>query len=437
MQKVDSIIYAKWIIPIEPENVVFEDHAIVINDRKIVELLSHQRAKEIYEARENITLDQHALMPGFINTHTHTPMTLFRGLADDLALMEWLENHIWPAEKKWLGDAFCYDGARLAILEMIRSGTICFNDNYFFLESIGRACEEMKIRAALGVCVLDFPTPYGNSADDYLSKAEKLYDHYKGHDLISVSIAPHAPHTVSDNTFLKVKNFSEKYHVPVHLHLQETADEINQSLKQYHKRPIQRLVELGILSKNTQAVHLTQVTDEEIALLREHQVSVLHCPESNLKLASGFCPVKKLMEAGINVALGTDGTASNNDLDMLSEMKTAAILAKAVSNDPTALNAFQSLKMSTLNGAKAMGLDKKIGSLIPNKSADFIAIDLSDINTQPVYNPISQIVYAANSRQVSDVWINGERILKDCKFTHIDEIEIINKAKKWKEKIKQ
>jgi 5-methylthioadenosine/S-adenosylhomocysteine deaminase len=431
MQKIDALIFPRWIIPVEPENKVYEDHALAINQGKILEILPHQKAREIYAPAENIILDEHVVLPGFINAHTHSPMNLLRGLGDDLALMTWLEHHIWPAEKKWLSEAFCYDGARLALMEMIRGGTTCFNDNYFFLEGIGRAVSETGLRATLGVCVLDFPTPYANTPDEYLLKAEKIYEEYYSHPLISMSIAPHAPYTVSDQTFIKVKNFAEKYAVKIHIHLQETRSEIMQA----SLRPVQRLHKLGILSPNTQAIHLTQVNEEDIALLGETGTDVVHCPESNLKLASGFCPVKKLLDAGINVALGTDGAASNNDLDMLGEMKTAAILAKAVAEDPTAVNAFTALKMATLNGARAMGLDKETGSLLPQKSADFIAIDLSSPNTQPVFNPLSQIVYAAHSQQVSDVWVAGKRLLKDRQFVDIDTAEVLQKARKWREKI--
>lgn len=436
MKKIDTLIFPSWIIPIEPENIVFEHHAIAIDQGKILEILHQDKILAHYEAKENIHLKNHVLLPGLVNAHTHTPMILFSGLADDLALMDWLNNYIWPAEKKWLSDEFCYDGARLAVLEMLRSGTTCFNDNYFFLEGIGRAVEEAKLRAHLGVCILDFPTAYGNNADDYLLKAQKIYAHYQHHDLISASIAPHAPYTVSDDTFYKVKDLAEKTGMLIHVHLHETLDEIEQSLKQFGMRPIERLYKLGVLSEKTQAVHLAQISDEDIEILAATRTHVVHCPESNLKLASGFCPVKKLMDKNINVALGTDSTASNNDLDMMGEMKTAAILAKAVAKDPTAVNAFQALKMATLNGAKSLGVDHRIGSLIPHKEADMVAIDLAAPNTQAIFNPASQVVYAANSRQVSDVWVAGKQLLKNGEFVYLDAKEIMDKAEIWRYKIK-
>lgn len=431
MSLIDALILPRWIIPVEPENIQYENYALAVHEGKIIALLPKDEALKKYQAKEEISLEEHVVMPGFVNTHTHSPMTLFRGLSDDIALMDWLNHYIWPAEAKWLSDEFCYDGTRLALLEMIRSGTTCFNDNYFFLEGIFRAASEAKIRATLGLCVLDFANAFAKTPDEYLEKAQKTYELINHHELINFSIAPHAPYTVSDETFLKIKAFSEKNNVVIHVHLQETADEMQKS----PIRPVKRLHDLGILSFRTQAIHMTQVNDEDIRLLSKTGTHVVHCPESNLKLASGFCPVQKLVDAGVNVALGTDGACSNNDLDMMNEMKTAAILAKAVSQNPLSINANQAIKMATLNGAKAMGLDNIIGSLKPGKSADMIAIDLSSPNTQPAYHSASQIVYAANSRQVSDVWVAGKQLLKKGQFVYLDEKEIIQKAKVWQKKI--
>jgi 5-methylthioadenosine/S-adenosylhomocysteine deaminase len=318
---------------------------------------------------------------------------------------------------------------------MLRSGTTCFNDNYFYSESIGRATADANMRAVLGTCIIDFSTSYAQTPDEYIAKATELYQTYKNHPFITVSIAPHAPYSVSDDTFLKIKTFAEKYPVNIHLHLHETAEEINQSLKQFHKRPIQRIYDLGLMSKRLECIHMTQIVAEDIQLLQKTRASVVHCPESNLKLASGFSPVKQFIDAKITTALGTDGTASNNDLDMFGEMHTAALLAKSVAQDPTALNAAEILRMATLEGARAIGLDRDIGSIEAGKSADIIAVDLSSINTQPIYNPISHLVYAVNSRQVTDVWIAGKRLLKSGKFTMLDEKAIKIKIKKWSKKI--
>jgi 5-methylthioadenosine/S-adenosylhomocysteine deaminase len=435
MMNIDCLIYPRWIIPIEPAHVVLENHVIVLNHGMILDIVP-VGSENIYQAQEKIILSDHAVLPGFINTHTHSPMTLFRGMADDLKLMDWLQHYIWPSEKKWLSDEFCYDGARLAILEMIKSGTTCFNDNYFFLKSIGKACQEAQIRASLGVCALDFPTAYGNNFQDYLSKAKEIIEQFNQDELISVNIAPHAPYSVSDENFKAVKKFSEDYQLRIQIHLQESQDEINESLRQYQMRPVKRLYQLGLLSSQTQAVHMVHLDEHDFELISETQCHVVHCPESNLKLASGFSPVQQCLENKINVALGTDGAASNNDLDMLGELKIAALLAKAVSQNSSALNAFEALKMATLNGAKAMGLSEKVGSLVKNKQADMIAIDLSYPNTQPVYHPISQIVYASRADQITDVWIRGKRVLKNHQCVQLDEKEIIAKANSWKNKIR-
>lgn len=435
MNSVETIIIPRWIIPVMPEAVVWENHAVVLDGGKIKDILPAEKVTEQYRAQEVIQLPNHAILPGFINTHTHTPMTLFRGLADDLKLMDWLQNHIWPAEKKWLSDVFCYDGARLAIVEMIKSGTTCFNENYFFLDSIGKAVSEAGMRASLGVCVLDFETAYAKTCEEYLEKAKNLISTYAHQALISVNVAPHAPYTLSDKSFDIIKQFAEENNVILQIHLQESQDEIHQSEQQYKMRPLNRLYQLGVLSSKTQAVHMVHVNQADLALIQKTQLHIVHCPESNLKLASGFSPVQQFLENKINVALGTDGAASNNDLDMLGEMKTAAILAKAVSNNSSALNAYQALKMATYNGAVAMGIENLVGSVEKNKQADLIAIDLSYPNTQPVYHPISQIVYASGSHQISDVWIKGQRVLKGYQCSTLDQTEILEKANTWKNKI--
>jgi 5-methylthioadenosine/S-adenosylhomocysteine deaminase len=435
MKPVDTLIFARWIVPVEPHNTYFEHHAIAIDKGKIIEILPSAKASQLYRTTNVHHLDQHVVIPGLINSHTHSPMTLFRGMADDLSLMNWLQNHIWPAEKRWLSDQFCYDGALLAILEMLRSGTTCFNDMYFYLESIGRAAAKAKIRAILGVTILDFPTNYAQTLDEYFIKAEALYETWRHHPLIEMSIAPHAPYTVSDSTFHRVKEFVKKHPVNIQLHLHETAEEVNQGTQQYQMRPLKRIYDLGLMSERLQCVHMTQINHEDIVLLQKSKAHVIHCPQSNLKLASGFCPVKKLMDADVNVALGTDGAASNNDLDMCNEMQTASILAKAVAKDPTALNAANTLRMATLNGARALHKDREIGSLVAGKAADIVAIDLSAINTQPIYNPISHIAYALNSQQVTDVWIAGEQLLRNKKFTLLNETDILGQTQEWNKKL--
>ncbi len=436
MQAIDTLIFPRWLIPIEPYNTVLEQHAVAIQNGRIMAVLPAAEAEIIYLANNTLHLTDHVVMPGLINTHTHSAMTLFRGMADDLALMDWLENHIWLAEKQWMSDAFVYDGTQLAILEMLRSGTTCFNDHYFFPDSVARAAADAGMRAVVGSLIISFSSLYAATTEDYLTKALETYHTWQNHPLISTMIAPHAPYTVEDKTFRKIQQLAEEHALRVHLHLHETKNEIEQSLKEYGKRPIKRIADFGLLSERLLCVHMTQVNQEDLALLQETHAQIVHCPESNLKLASGLCPVTQLIQANINVALGTDSAASNNDLDLLAEMRTAALLAKAEANEPTALKAALALQMATLNGARAIGLDKEIGSLVPGKQADLIAVNLADINTQPVYHPASQLVYAVNSRQVSDVWVAGKQLLKNGQFTNLDTKAVIVKANTWAERFR-
>jgi len=382
-----------------------------------------------------ITLSDHALIPGFVNAHTHTPMSLFRGLADDMPLMLWLTEHIWPAEQRWIHEDFVADGSRLAMAEMIRSGTTCFNDMYFFPNITGQVAADAGIRAVIGMILVDFPSSWADNADDYLARAVEVHDQFKTTPLVHPVFAPHAPYSVSDEPLCRMRTLANELDLPIHMHVHESTDEIEQSIKQHGMRPLARLQKLGLLTPNLLAVHMTHLETEEIGRFANTGAHVVHCPESNLKLASGFCPLDKLLKANINIALGTDGAASNNDLDMLGEMKTAALLAKGASNDASALPAFQALKMTTLNGANALGLGAQTGSLKPGKSADITAIDLNRVETQPVYDPVSQIVYAAGREQVTDVWIAGKRLLNSGKLTTLNQERILARTKHWQDQI--
>ncbi len=433
---VDTLIHAKWIIPVEPKNTVYENHSIAIKDGKIEALLSTDKARSKFTATEEHNLQQHALIPGLINAHTHAAMNLFRGLADDLPLMDWLNNHIWPAEQKWVNPEFVKDGTELAVAEMIRGGTTCFNDMYFFPDHTAEVCTHIGMRVVVGLILIDFPTAWANDADEYIFKGEQVRDTYRHDPLINTAFAPHAPYTVSDEPLKRINVLAEELDVPIHMHIHETAFEVEQSIEQHGKRPLQRLSELGLLSSRMLAVHMTQLEKTEIKELAKLGVSVAHCPESNLKLASGFCPVGDLIKAGVNVCLGTDGVASNNDLDMFGEMRTAALLAKGVANDSTCLDAHNTLKMATLNGAKALGLDESVGSLKKGKQADIVAINLDQLETAPLYEPVSQIIYSGNRQQVSDVWISGKQLLKNRELTTIEYSKLMEKAKEWEVKIK-
>ena len=433
--EIDTVIEAKWIIPIEPAEITLNQHAIAIDKGIIKAILPISEAKLRYKPQQTITLNDHALIPGLINLHTHAAMTLMRGFADDLPLMEWLNKHIWPIENQHVDAQFVLDGTQLACAEMIKGGITCFNDMYFFPESCAEAVIHSGMRAAIGMIVIDFPTAYASDADDYLAKGLKLRDQYHQHPLLSFCFAPHAPYTVSDKTFNSILTYAEQLNTPIHTHLHETRDEIRISLETNGVRPIERLHQLGLLSPNLIAVHTVHLTDYEIKLLHQYGCSIAHCPSSNMKLASGFAPIPALLNQGVNVGLGTDGAASNNRLDMFEEMRQGALLAKATSGQADALPAHQALKMATLNGANALGLGEITGSLAVGKAADITAINFSDLNLTPCYDPASHLVYTASREQVSHVWVNGRMLLHDKQLTTLNPFELQYRTAYWQERI--
>lgn len=435
MPHVQSLIHGKHIIPMDNEKQALVDFSIAVQDGRILDILPCTEAKHKYSCDSSYEYDHHIIIPGLINTHTHAAMTLFRGLANDLHLMEWLQNHIWPAEKKWVNVDFVQIGTQLAIAEMIRGGVTCFNDMYFFAETTARVAAEAGIRAHVGMILLDFPTQYAHDADEYLSKGLAIHDQYKSHPLVNCTFAPHAPYTVSDAPLERVAILANELELSIHIHLHETEDEIANSIEQYQIRPLQRLDKLGLVNSGLIAVHMTQLQDSEIELIAETKANVVHCPESNLKLASGFCPVQQLKDKQINVALGTDSCASNDDLDVLGEMHTAALLAKGVSQDAAALPAYQSLRCATINAAIALGIDKETGSLEIGKSADMAIIDIDSIEAQPIYDPIGHLVYATQRDQVSDVWVAGKQLLHNRQLKTLDQDEILIKTQEWNNKI--
>ncbi len=433
--EIDTLIEAKWIIPIEPAETILNQYAIAINNRIIKDILPISIAKLRYKPQQTITLKDHALIPGLINLHTHAAMTLMRGLADDLPLMEWLNKHIWPIEAQHVGAQFVLDGTQLACAEMIRSGITCFNDMYFFPESCVKAVINSGMRAAIGMIVIDFPTAYANDADDYLAKGLELRDQYYQHPLLSFCFAPHAPYTVSDKTFNSILTYAEQLNTPIHTHLHETQDEIRMSMESTGIRPLERLQQLGLLSPSLIAVHMVHLTDREIKLIHQYGCSIVHCPSSNMKLASGFAPITSLLNHGVNIGFGTDGAASNNRLDIFEEMRQAALLAKAVSGKADALPAHQALRMATLNGANALGLGEITGSLTVGKAADITAVDFSDLNLAPCYDPVSHLIYTASREQVSHVWVNGRMLLQDKELTTLNKFELQYRTAFWQERI--
>ncbi|MEX2479611.1 MAG: TRZ/ATZ family hydrolase [Gammaproteobacteria bacterium] len=430
----EQAIHAGWIIPVEPADTVLPRHTLVIEGERIKALLPTATWRPL-PGVEELDCRNHLLIPGFVNTHTHAAMSLFRGMADDLPLMEWLEHHIWPAEARGAGREFVRDGTRLAAAEMLRGGTTCFNDMYFFADEAAAAAIEAGIRAVLGIIVIGFPTAWARDVDDYFFKGQAVHDQFRDHPLINTAFAPHAPYTVDDAALRRIATLAEELDVPIHMHVHETAFEIETALGQNGVRPLRRLEGLGLLSPRLLAVHMTQIDDDEMDLVARTGVNVVHCPESNLKLASGFCPTAKLLEHGVNLALGTDGAASNNDLDMLGELRSASLLAKGVAGDPCAMPAAQALMIATLGGARALGLDHLIGSLMPGKLADIAAVDLSGLETQPLYDPLSQLVYASQRHQVDEVWVGGRHVVSKRHLTTLDEAALKANANHWRSRI--
>lgn len=433
--QVETLIHARWVIPVDPAGSILENHSIAIDNGRIAAIVPTADAIEQIRGARTVNLPRHALIPGLVNTHTHASMSLFRGLADDMPLMTWLNDHIWPAEAKWVHEEFVADGTRLAVAEMLRSGTTCFNDMYFFPDVTARVAQQAGIRSVIGLILIDFPSTWASGAGNYLRKGVEVQDAMRNEPLVTTAFAPHAPYSVSDEPLSRMLTLVNELELPVHMHVHETDDEIQQSLKEYGVRPIERLKKLGLVGPSLVAVHMTHLSDEEIEQVAHGGVHVVHCPESNLKLASGFCQVQKLIDAGINVALGTDSAASNNDLDMVGEMKTAALLGKGVANNASALPAYKVLEMATINGARALGLSERIGSLKTGKEADVVAIDLGQLNTQPLFNPVSQIVYAAGREQVSDVWVAGRRLLANGQLSNMDMQTIATSATRWHARI--
>jgi 5-methylthioadenosine/S-adenosylhomocysteine deaminase len=434
-QACDVLIEAGWVVPVIPHGVVLQDHAVAISGNKIIAVMPAGVARARFDPAEVVSRPHAALIPGMVNAHAHNPMTLLRGIADDLPLKVWLQQHIWPVEAAVIGPDFVADGVTLAIAEMLRGGTTCCNENYFFPDVQAATYKRHGFRARVGLPVIDFPTAWARSDDEYFDRAGEVHDSWRDDVLVTTAFAPHAPYTVSDANFARVRMLADQLDVPVHLHLHETAQEVQQSIDEHGQRPLARLDRLGLVNDRLIAVHMTQLTEAEIHLCAERGVGVVHCPESNLKLASGFCPVCALQRAGVTVAIGTDGCASNNDLDMFGETRTAALLAKAVADDAAGFNAHDALRAATLGSAKAMALDDVIGSIEPGKQADLVCVDLSALETQPLHNVVSQLIYATGRHQVSDVWIAGAAKLRQRVLVDMDLEDVLANARQWRSRI--
>ncbi len=427
----DLVIDPEWIIPIEPAGVTLHRHSLVIGGDRIVDLLPTTEAASKYPHTRRLALPGEVLLPGFVNLHTHAGMTMLRGFADDLPLMSWLQDHIWPAERRHASADFVEDGTFFACAEMLRGGVTCFNDMYFFPEAAAKAVDRAGIRAALGIVLIEFPTAYATDADDYLAKGLAARSTYQNHPLISFCLAPHAPYTVSNHSFEKVGVLAAEMDLPIHIHLHETKEEISESLKHYGIRPLQRLHALNLVDSQLIAVHAVHLEASELDLLARQGVFVAHCPSSNLKLGSGIAPVAAMEQRGIRFGFGTDSAASNNRLDMFHELRHAALLAKGSSGNTAVLNAHHTLKAATLDGASALGLDRQIGSLLTGKQADICSIKLNEWDIQPCYDPASHLVYVAGREHVQHVWVAGNPRVSHGKLVNIDERTLLASAHLW------
>ncbi|HMV53112.1 MAG TPA: TRZ/ATZ family hydrolase [Rhodocyclaceae bacterium] len=434
-ESIDVLVEARWVIPIEPPGSVLEHHGVAVCDGRIVDILPIDAARTRYPTSERVSLPDHVLLPGLVNAHTHAAMTLMRGLGDDQPLMRWLQDTIWPAEGRHVSEDFVRDGTLLACFEMLRGGVTCFSDMYFYPDAAAKAAATAGMRCMLGVIAVEFPTVYAADAHDYLAKGLATRDAWRDHELVNFCIAPHAPYTVSDKTFERIRVLAEQLDLPIHMHIHETAHEIDESIARHGVRPLARLTGLGLVGPSLIGVHAVHLNPDEIELLARHDCSIVHCPSSNLKLASGIAPVAALKRAGVRVALGTDGAASNNRLDLLEEMRLAALLGKCASGDAAALPAHDSLRMATLDGAAALGLARQIGSIERGKLADMIAVDLGGWITSPCYDPASHLVYVAGREQVSHVWVGGQLRMAECKMLQIDNIDLRQLSTLWQNKM--
>ena len=430
------IISPRWLATVVPRRAPLENYSVVVQAGKVSDILAAPDADQKYRGLPKYQLNDHLLIPGLINMHGHSAMTLLRGYADDLPLMQWLNDEIWPAEARWVDEDFVRDGSLLAISEMLLSGTTTFSDQYFFPNITAQAALEAGIRSQIAFPVLEFPNAWAKDAAEHLKKGLELRDQYRTNSLVKIAFGPHAPYTVSDKAFKEIAKYSNELQAEIQVHLHETEFEVSESIKEHGKRPIQRLYDLGVLGPNTQCVHMTQLNDQDLDILQKTNSTVVHCPSSNLKLASGFCPIKSLQDRGINICIGTDGAASNNNLDLLEEVRLASLLAKGSSGDPTCLDAHSSLETVTINAAKALGMEDEIGSIEIGKQADFTAIKLNSAESTPVYDPISQLIYSTNSTNFSHSWVQGKLVMEDRKLTNLHLATIIKKAKHWAERIR-
>lgn len=433
------MIKARWVIAMNHARSCLANAAILVENGRIRSV--HAQSDIPAEAHDWPVVDcqQHVLIPGMVNTHTHAAMNLLRGYADDLALMPWLQQHIWPAEQQWVSPSFVEEGSLLACAEMLSGGVTTFNDMYFYPQATIQAALRSGMRASIGLTVLEFPTNYASSAADYIRLGTEVRDQYKHEDQLQFCFAPHAPYTVSDKTFTTIATLAEQLNLGIHTHLHETRAEIAQSLTEFGVRPLARLQGLGLIGPNTLLAHGVYLETAELEQLSIYGAHIAHCPSSNLKLASGIAPIATALRAGVNVGLGTDGAASNNRVDVWQEMRTAALLAKVADDNAESVSAYTALEMATIRGAQALGLQAQIGSIEAGKQADLVAVKLDAFHDLPCYDPVSHLVYVAGREQVTHTWVHGQlryqRLGADHWFAGFETEELTSIAQQWQLKI--
>jgi 5-methylthioadenosine/S-adenosylhomocysteine deaminase len=429
-RQVSLIIANGIVVTVDGTRRVLSPGSVAIDGRDIVAVDTPQAIASGYRAADTIDAAGSVVMPGLINTHTHAPMVLYRGLADDLALMDWLQQYIFPAEAKTVTPAFVRAGTRLALLEMIRSGTTTYADMYYFEEEIARETRAAGVRGVLGETIIQFPSPDAKTPGEALARTERFIREFATDDLIVPAVAPHSMYTLDGATLKAVRALADREHVPVLIHLAETRDEIATAREKYAATPARYLESLGFFGPRTLAAHGVHLTPDDIAILAAQGVGVSHNPESNMKLASGTAPVPALRAAGVAVGLGTDGAASNNDLDMFEAMRQAALLHKLQSNDARTLPAAEVLAMATRDGARALGLDRTIGSLEPGKRADVIVVSMRAPRQTPMYDPLSHLVYVTRGDDVRTTIVNGRVLMREGKMVTLDEPAILDEARR-------
>ena len=436
-REVSIVIANGTVVTMTGEGQIVENGAIAIDGTDIVAVGPADDIRRQFRGRETIDAADHVIMPGLVNTHTHAPMVLYRGLADDRALMDWLTNYIFPAEAKTVSPEFVRAGTRLAALEMIRSGTTTYADMYYFEEEIARETSSAGLRGVLGQTIIQFPVADAPTPRDALTRAEQFIKAFKGDPLVTPAVAPHAVYTLDGPTLSAARDLSRKYGVPTLIHLAETRDEIKTVAERHQATPVGYLHKLGFLGPGVLAAHAVWVSEPDAALLRASGTAVSHNPESNMKLASGTAPVPLYLKTGVTVGLATDGPASNNDLDMFESMRTASLLHKLTSGDPRTLSAGTVLEMATIGGARALGMASEIGSLQPGRRADVIVVSMAAPRQMPLYDPLSHLVYVTRGDDVRTTIVNGRVLMRDGKVLTLDEASVLREARAWANRVKE